>query len=131
MGSSTAGSTPLGPGGGGGHDAAHAGVALPHLQGGGDDLGEHRPRQRDGAGLHLPGIPAGEVAGGAPGRVVALHGLHHGPPQTGHFFPGGVPFPAPVPEIVGEDGLPQGHVTGGAQQAFHRDKGHFTPPPPY
>ena len=52
-----------GPGGGGGHDAAHAGVVFAHLQGGGDDGLQERAAQRIGGGLHFCPLSAGQSGG--------------------------------------------------------------------
>ena len=62
-GRSTAGSTPLAPAVGGGHDAPHAGVALAGLQGGGDDGGEKGAAQPAALLRHQAALAAHQIAG--------------------------------------------------------------------
>ena len=110
---------PAGPRRGGGHDAAHAGVALAGLEGGSDHLPQEGRAQAGARAVQQGPRAAGEAAAGAGGGVVLRHRGLHGRPQGGHLVPGAVPVRTPVPEIVLQHRPPQGLVPGRLQQAGH------------
>ncbi len=102
---------PAGPGGGGGHDAAHTGVALPHGEGLGNHLSDELPANGGAAGRvvpHLLALAAGEAAEAPPVPGVDLGGLLHGVPGPGHLLQGVAPGHAPVDHIRLQDDLPEG-----------------------
>ena len=120
---------PAGSGGGGGHNAAHTGVVLTHLEGGGDDLLHVRPAQGVLGLGHLFALTAGQAGGRAALGVVVLHGLHHGLPQGLHAGKALLLGDVPVLAVVQQHRLPQGLVLGAVYQMFHGLKSHISSPP--
>ena len=107
------GQNAAGPGGGGGDNALHAGVALPHAQGSGDYVGEQGAAQGIPAlavGGHSAAVAPHQAAVGAVALLVALIRLGHGLQHGGHSGPGDLGGDI-LPVAVGQlDIFPQGQI---------------------
>ena len=107
------GQHPAGPGGGGGDDALHTGVALPHAQGPGHHVGEEGAAQGSALAVigHFAPVAPGQAAAGAVHGPIAPVGLGHSLQHGGHPGPGGLRGDVLALAVGQLDALPQGETS--------------------